>query len=58
MLLGEVNTIIDREEGKEVKFYQVDSYLVDLQTNDEGLGRPDEDQEVRRPQGLQAVGAP
>jgi len=34
MLLGEVNTIIDREDGKEVKFYQVDSYLVDLQTNE------------------------
>ncbi|MHB8078854.1 MAG: penicillin-binding protein activator LpoB [Candidatus Krumholzibacteriia bacterium] len=34
MLLGEVNTIIDREGGKEVKFYQVDSYLVDLRTNE------------------------
>jgi penicillin-binding protein activator len=34
MLLGEVNTIIDREEGNEVKYYQVDSYLVDLQTNE------------------------
>ena len=33
MLLGEVNTIIDREEGKEVKFYQVDSYLVNLEDN-------------------------
>lgn len=33
MMLGEINTIIDREEGDEVKFYQVDVYLVDLQDN-------------------------
>jgi len=33
MLLGEINTIIDQEEGDEVRFYQVDVYLVDLETN-------------------------
>jgi len=33
MLLGEINTIIDLEEGDEVRFYQVDVYLVDLETN-------------------------
>lgn len=33
MLLGEVNTIIDREGGDEVKFYQVDTYFVNLEDN-------------------------
>ncbi len=33
MLLGEINTIIDRDDGDEVKYYQVDVYLVDLQDN-------------------------
>lgn len=33
MLLGEVNAIVDREEGDEVKYYQVDSYLVNLEDN-------------------------
>ncbi len=33
MLLGSVNTIFDREGGDEVKFYQVDVYLVDLEDN-------------------------
>jgi uncharacterized protein (TIGR02722 family) len=33
MLLGEVNTIVDREEGDEVKYYQVDSYFVSLEDN-------------------------
>lgn len=33
MLLGEVNAIFDREGKDEVKYYQVDSYLVDLETN-------------------------
>lgn len=33
ILLGEINTIIDREEGDEVKFYQVDTYLIDLEDN-------------------------
>jgi uncharacterized protein (TIGR02722 family) len=33
MLLGEINTIVDSEGGKEVKYYQVDCYLVDLQDN-------------------------
>ncbi len=33
MLLGEVNTIVDREEGNEVKYYQVDTYLTDLEDN-------------------------
>ena len=33
MLIGEINTQFDREEGNEVKYYQVDCYLVDLQDN-------------------------
>ncbi len=33
MLLGELNTIIDREDGDEVKFYQLDSYFVNLEDN-------------------------
>jgi hypothetical protein len=33
MLVGEVNSQFDSEKGKEVKYYQVDSYLVDLETN-------------------------
>jgi len=33
IMLGEVNTIVDREEGDEVKFYQTDVYLVDLEDN-------------------------
>jgi penicillin-binding protein activator len=33
MLLGEINTINDRAEGDEAKFYQVDVYLVDLEDN-------------------------
>lgn len=33
MMLGEVNTIVDREEGDEVKFYQADVYLIDLEDN-------------------------
>ena len=33
MLLGEINTILDREGGDEVKFYQVDVYLVNLEDN-------------------------
>ena len=33
MLLGEINAIVDREEGDEVKYYQVDSYFVSLEDN-------------------------
>lgn len=33
MLIGEINSINDRDEGDEVKFYQVDVYLVDLEDN-------------------------
>ena len=33
MLLGELNTIIDQEGKQKVKFYQSDTYLVDLETN-------------------------
>lgn len=33
MLLGEVNAVFDREDNREVKFYQVDCYLVDLEDN-------------------------
>jgi uncharacterized protein (TIGR02722 family) len=34
MLLGEINTIFDREGGREVKFYQVDLNLTDLESNE------------------------
>jgi len=33
MLLGEINAVVDRAEGQQVKYYQVDCYLVDLQDN-------------------------
>lgn len=33
MLIGEINQIIDREGETEVKYYQVDCYLVDLEDN-------------------------
>jgi hypothetical protein len=33
MLIGEINSQFDSEKNKEVKYYQVDSYLVDLETN-------------------------
>ena len=33
MLIGEINAQFDSEKGKEVKYYQVDCYLVDLESN-------------------------
>jgi penicillin-binding protein activator len=33
MLIGELNILSDREGGNEVKYYQMDAYLADLQTN-------------------------
>jgi hypothetical protein len=33
MLIGEINAIFDHEGGTQVKYYQVDSYLVDLEDN-------------------------
>jgi uncharacterized protein (TIGR02722 family) len=33
MLIGEINMIVDQEGGNAVKYYQVDSYLVDLEDN-------------------------
>lgn len=33
MLLGELNTIVDQEGKTQVKYYQTDTYLVDLETN-------------------------
>lgn len=33
MLIGEINTITDSGDGKEVRYYQVDCYLADLETN-------------------------
>jgi len=33
MLIGEINSQFDSEDGKEVKYYQVDTYLVDLESN-------------------------
>jgi penicillin-binding protein activator len=34
MLIGELNILSDREGGNEVKYYQTDAYLADLQTNE------------------------
>lgn len=33
MLLGEINQINDREEGEEIRFYQIDLELVDIESN-------------------------
>jgi hypothetical protein len=33
MLIGEINSIFDQEGGDQVKYYQVDAYLVDLEDN-------------------------
>ena len=33
MLIGEINMIIDQERGDQVRYYQVDAYLVDLEDN-------------------------
>lgn len=33
MLQGDINTIVDRIEGKEVKFYQVNLELIDIQSH-------------------------
>jgi len=33
MLIGEMNAIFDSEGGEQVKYYQVDCYLVDLEDN-------------------------
>ena len=33
MLIGEINILVDREAGNEVKYYQVDAYLADLESN-------------------------
>jgi uncharacterized protein (TIGR02722 family) len=33
MLLGELNTLVDQEGKDQVKFYQTDTYLVDLENN-------------------------
>lgn len=34
MLNGAIDVIIDREDGREVKFYQVDLFLTDIETNE------------------------
>ncbi len=34
MLTGVIDVIVDREGGHEVKFYQVDLYLTDIETNE------------------------
>jgi hypothetical protein len=34
MLNGAIDVIIDREDGHEVKFYQVDLFLTDIETNE------------------------
>ena len=33
MLIGEINSQFDQEGGDQVKYYQVDCYLVDLEDN-------------------------
>jgi uncharacterized protein (TIGR02722 family) len=33
MMQGDLNSILDQEEGKQVRFYQVDMTLIDIQTN-------------------------
>jgi len=33
MFIGEINMILDQEKGDQVKYYQVDCYLVDLEDN-------------------------
>ncbi|HPF70667.1 MAG TPA: penicillin-binding protein activator LpoB [Candidatus Krumholzibacteria bacterium] len=33
MLIGEINAMFDQEKGDQVKYYQVDCYLVDLEDN-------------------------
>ena len=33
MLIGEINSMFDQEGGDQVKYYQVDCYLVDLEDN-------------------------
>jgi len=33
MLIGEMNTLFDSEGGDQVKYYQVDCYFVNLETN-------------------------
>ena len=33
MLIGEINMVLDQEAGDQVKYYQVDCYLVDLEDN-------------------------
>ncbi|MFN8548529.1 MAG: penicillin-binding protein activator LpoB [Candidatus Eisenbacteria bacterium] len=33
MLIGEINQIVDKEKGDEVRFYQVDLSLVNIETN-------------------------
>lgn len=33
MLLGEINQINDKEDGEEVRFYQIDLELIDIETN-------------------------
>ena len=33
MLMGQINTIEDREGGKQVTFYQVDLTLTDIESN-------------------------
>ncbi len=33
MFIGEINAVFDQDDGKQVKYYQVDCYLVDLEDN-------------------------
>lgn len=33
MMIGEINMLVDQEGSEAVKFYQVDAYLADLETN-------------------------
>jgi uncharacterized protein (TIGR02722 family) len=49
MLLGDIDVIIDREGGTEVKFYQVDLYLTHIETNERAwIGQKKIKKEVSR----------
>ena len=44
MMTGEINTIEDRVEGKQVVFYQTDLTLTNIETNEKSLDRSEGNQ--------------
>jgi uncharacterized protein (TIGR02722 family) len=49
MLNGVIDVIIDKEGGREVKFYQVDLYLTDIETNERvWIGQTKIKKEIKR----------